>query len=368
LTQDSDKLVATSAVAKEFQPLIKAEYVAGLWDYSLPLQLLWSVYMPPIAKQVPRRAKTYCAPTWSWASVVADVQPCDIDEIKTSLAKTGEEPYMIQILEYKVDHVTDDLTGQVSGGYLKVKGWLRSLREFELEDADTNICQLVLHGKSYAGPDMDTLQVYRCDELYFLPVAELRFDEKAGTHVTGLILVGTGVEGQYQRVGILKTEFGRPFRFKPPPYRQDVPNIDRATFETGGFETETDDSGSTGSSEGVELENAKLSEGSEKQLKEEKGSRVSGGGTDFVMNSEPVPRDGTESRYPQNDHFERVGGDTTDVQADEEVGADFDFDKTSDSGDEWLSDSLLEFDEEKIEDSENPEDEDSWTETIFMII
>jgi hypothetical protein len=246
---------------------------------------------------------------------------------------------------------------------------LRSLREFELEGADTNVCQLVLHGKSYAGPDMDTLQVYRCDELYFLPVAELRFDEKPGTHVTGLILVGTGVEGQYQRVGILKTELGRPFRFKSPPYRQNIADVDRATFETGDFETETDDSGSTSSSEGAELENAKSSEGSEKPLKEEKRPRVSGSGTDFFTNSEPVPSHSTESHSPQNEHIEGVGGDTTDVQADEEVGADFEFDELSDSGDEWLSDSLLEFDEEKIEDSEEePEDEDSWTETILTII
>jgi hypothetical protein len=76
--------------------------------------------MLPIAKQVPRRAKTYCAPTWSWASVVVDLQHCDIDEIEISLDKAREELYMIQILEYKVDHVTDDLTGRVSGGYMKV--------------------------------------------------------------------------------------------------------------------------------------------------------------------------------------------------------------------------------------------------------
>jgi hypothetical protein len=264
--------------------------------------------MPPIAKQVPRRAKTYCAPTLSWASVVADVQPCDSDEIETSLDKTREELYMIQILEYKVDHVTDDLTGQASGGYLKVQGWLRSLRELELVDADTNVCQLVLHDKSYAAPDMDTLQVYRRDELYFLPVAELRFDEKAGTHVTGLVLVGTGVEGQYQSVGILKTELGGPFRFKSPPYRQGVANMDKATFGVGDFETETDDSGSISSSKGFDLENAKLSEGSETPLKEEKGSRVSGCGTDFVTNNEPVPRHGTESHSLQNDHWRRYNG------------------------------------------------------------
>jgi hypothetical protein len=156
-------------------------------------------------------------------------------------------------------------------------------------------------------------------KLYFLPVAELPFDEKAGTYVTGLVLVCTGVEGRYQSVGILKTEFGRPFRFKPPQYRQGVANMDKATFGTGGFGKETDDSGSISSSEGFDLENTKLSEGSETPLKEEKGSRVSGCGTDFVTNSEPVRRHGTERHSLQSDHFERVGGETTDVQADEEV-------------------------------------------------
>ena len=328
--------------------------------------------MPPIAKQVPRRAKTYCAPTWSWASVVADVQPCDIDEIEISLVKTRDEPCMIHILECKVDHVTDDLTGQVSGGYLKVKGWLRSLREFELVDANTNVYRLVLHGKIYASPDMDTLQIYRSDELYFLPIAELSFDGRGGSHVTGLLLVGTGMEGQYQRVGILKTELGRPFRFKPPTYRQDAVDMDKSTIETGRFEMETDDSGSTSLSRSIELENVKLSEGSEKPFKEETGSRVSGGGADFVTNSEPVPRHGTESHSPQSGEPELDDRNTANFEADEEVGVDFDFDGVdglSGSGGEWLSDdSLLELDEAEIADSEDPEDEDSWTETILTII
>ena len=60
---------------------------------------------------------------------------------------------------------------------------------------------------------------------------------------------------------------------------------------------------------------------------------------------------------------------TANFEADEEVGVDFDFDGLSGSGGEWLSDdSLLELDEAEIADSEDPEDEDSWTETILTII
>ena len=62
LTKEMDKLVAISAVAKQFRQLIGEEYLAGLWRHSLPLQLLWKGYVLPYSQE-PCRTETYCAPS-----------------------------------------------------------------------------------------------------------------------------------------------------------------------------------------------------------------------------------------------------------------------------------------------------------------
>jgi len=64
LSRPEDKLPAISAVAAEFAHLCGSEYLAGLWRSTLARDLLWST--PGAA---PTRAKTWRAPSWSWASV-----------------------------------------------------------------------------------------------------------------------------------------------------------------------------------------------------------------------------------------------------------------------------------------------------------
>ncbi|KAH9224804.1 hypothetical protein DL95DRAFT_282279, partial [Leptodontidium sp. 2 PMI_412] len=124
LTQQQDKLIAISGLAKAIQPLIGGDYFAGLWGQSLPNQLLWSVSRNPTVNFIPRRPDKYCAPTWSWASVIADILPAGPGT--DSLAKDPEESSMIQILECQVNPVTDNVFGQLSGGHLTINGWLRS--------------------------------------------------------------------------------------------------------------------------------------------------------------------------------------------------------------------------------------------------
>lgn len=116
LTQEKDKLVAISAVAKQFQPFIGGEYLGGLWGHSLPLQLLWKVILPPYGR-ISSRTGAYCAPTWSWASLTANIQ---LDwPTKWNILQTDAEKYTIQILACKVQPTSDDLYGQLSGGVLE---------------------------------------------------------------------------------------------------------------------------------------------------------------------------------------------------------------------------------------------------------
>jgi hypothetical protein len=64
LTKSTDKLIALSGIAELVQNKAKTPYVAGLWSLvSVELGLLWRVKSPE------QKQCTYCAPSWSWASV-----------------------------------------------------------------------------------------------------------------------------------------------------------------------------------------------------------------------------------------------------------------------------------------------------------
>ncbi|OAL02557.1 hypothetical protein IQ06DRAFT_118132 [Phaeosphaeriaceae sp. SRC1lsM3a] len=75
ITFAGDKLLAISAVAAYYAPLIACDYVAGHWRDMLALQLAWIVgqpkYPPP---------SVYVAPSWSWASVSDSVYWDMLDE------------------------------------------------------------------------------------------------------------------------------------------------------------------------------------------------------------------------------------------------------------------------------------------------
>jgi hypothetical protein len=68
LTRGADKLAAISGLAGlvvEYLGLQSSSYLAGLWLEDLASSLLWYVKGP----RTPRRAQSYIAPTWSWASI-----------------------------------------------------------------------------------------------------------------------------------------------------------------------------------------------------------------------------------------------------------------------------------------------------------
>ncbi|KAH9480011.1 hypothetical protein JR316_0006608 [Psilocybe cubensis] len=66
MTAPSDKLVALSGVAAQFQRVWpRSEYLAGIWRHTLVEDLLW---LKNYAKRHPRPVQ-YRAPSWSWAAV-----------------------------------------------------------------------------------------------------------------------------------------------------------------------------------------------------------------------------------------------------------------------------------------------------------
>ncbi|KAK0638518.1 heterokaryon incompatibility protein-domain-containing protein, partial [Cercophora newfieldiana] len=70
LTQDDDRLPAIGGLARMFSTEGRqGRYVAGMWERTLLPCILWRVGDSVNA----RRARTYVAPSWSWAGVVGQV-------------------------------------------------------------------------------------------------------------------------------------------------------------------------------------------------------------------------------------------------------------------------------------------------------
>ncbi|EXL69931.1 hypothetical protein FOPG_14170 [Fusarium oxysporum f. sp. conglutinans race 2 54008] len=68
LTNESDRLIAMSGIAKSFQEANKDTYLAGLWKKVIHSDLTWKTDASDGAKVF--RSDSSYAPTWSWASVV----------------------------------------------------------------------------------------------------------------------------------------------------------------------------------------------------------------------------------------------------------------------------------------------------------
>jgi hypothetical protein len=116
LTHPADKLSALSGLAQtaiHSHRFKGGDYLAGLWRGALVQGLLWHVKGPV----VPRRYTTYCAPSWSWASIDGGV-------------KYFTEQYQFQfednidIIEAKCVTSRLDPTGRVKAGHITVTGEL----------------------------------------------------------------------------------------------------------------------------------------------------------------------------------------------------------------------------------------------------
>ncbi|KAG4428183.1 hypothetical protein IFR05_016332 [Cadophora sp. M221] len=112
LTFGADRLIAVSALARHCQTHLglEGEYLAGIWSRYIPYQLLWETH-PDLYGQ---RQRGYQAPTWSWVSMDDLVfEPCVIKY-------ADERDAIIQVTDWKIDLVSADPYGQVSGGYITI--------------------------------------------------------------------------------------------------------------------------------------------------------------------------------------------------------------------------------------------------------
>lgn len=119
LTNPGDKLIALSGIAKLLQESTQDEYLAGLWKKHLPSQLLWESESDQAGPLIP--AKTYRAPSWSWACV----------DGRISCPSWKRQCLFINILEASAEPAGFDRTGAVKSGLVRLTGPLTTI---ELEE------------------------------------------------------------------------------------------------------------------------------------------------------------------------------------------------------------------------------------------
>lgn len=106
ITYTSDRLPALSSVAKQIDmPEILGRYLAGIWECTLPQNLLWwSEYTdvklyPELSKATHKRKKPSSVPTWSWLSIEGRVSTwgrgliTTVEVLGFKYTLSGKDPY-----------------------------------------------------------------------------------------------------------------------------------------------------------------------------------------------------------------------------------------------------------------------------------
>jgi hypothetical protein len=207
LTQEEDKLVAMSGIAKVVQKnLLNDQYLAGLWRQALDINLLWYIENPKYPNgELSRRPKQYRAPSWSWTSVDGQV-------IMPSHAGYTSGPPEIEILEAVTEPLSLDPTGQVKRAFIRLLGPLMTftMRWTGDRGAYKSGYKAKANGECNDNPIlcMDVDEPYQ--NLYCMPIKWcLIFENSDDKHFLDcLLLQPTALKkGQFTRLGWIRLDW-----------------------------------------------------------------------------------------------------------------------------------------------------------------
>ncbi|KAF5971787.1 tol [Fusarium coicis] len=207
LTNDNDKMMAIAGVAYFIQQNTGFEYAAGLWEQTMPFNLLWVV-----ESGEQKRPSGPSVPTWSWASVdgkishrLKRVVPFPKPGSEVSLAV--ESSSVSDSWEY-IESLISDLKVQAT---YTVNGMAHNAT-LRLS------CQLRTFGPSSLSYVYDALEYHERGEIRCLPVLEL-VNRRVGLlikppQIHGILVraasdtssQGESTWTQYKRVGYFCTE------------------------------------------------------------------------------------------------------------------------------------------------------------------
>lgn len=246
LTVAKDKLIALSGIAQLMSTEIigseedPARYVTGLWYKYLESQLLWRVQPIFIRHNrtfhhPSRRAAEYRAPSFSWASVDAQMGVDDQPGTGIKYGEVTDRDLLIELEKGENDVMiktqTDNAFGLVTGGHIMLRGKLRKIRlsrgqqgSFYWWLVERNGVYPRLDEERHANiyldaPDDDDPRhgIFESDNVYCLPAARgPRSEDRESKYIICLILQQAAGDvqvkdlsiplqkGTFRRIGLAK--------------------------------------------------------------------------------------------------------------------------------------------------------------------
>lgn len=226
LTYSTDRLVAISGIAAQFQPKIRSKYLAGLWEFSIATDLLWRVENTDDLetvypkRELQARPSEYIAPTWSWASINTAVDLESLPKPKDPQEIVLDFRIIVDILKVDLQWASSDDYGQLTGGSMRVQGQLATARQTRGEvglvgnDLDLEVSKEIRTSEAWPctiGIEWDNIESKRDKKkfgkhLYCLLAVRVSQrpkteDSHALCRVEGLVLRATSSPSTFQRHG-----------------------------------------------------------------------------------------------------------------------------------------------------------------------
>jgi hypothetical protein len=217
VTFDKDRLPAVAGLARTVGEALQDQYVAGLWKGFLFEGLVWKSTGAMLSHGLEThirnlRQRNYVAPSWSWAACPA------VDCWTGPFQNRRRITKQATIVDVGVDTDSEDSYGQISGGFLRIRGKLAAMPTYSASDSSFCI-NLWYH---YRGNSEESLLIHT-DWLHKdkeagldLLVVMLLFriepdDEKPSPSLWALLLHPVYGSEQYYRVGMIHSQGPRAY-------------------------------------------------------------------------------------------------------------------------------------------------------------
>lgn len=197
LTDPNDRVIALSGIAKVFRSMMQDQYVVGMWRKHLASALLWHTTVLSPAERRSAKKGPKNVPSFSWLSVYA----------RTLAGQISDEGMLIQVLYVHIDYVTEDTTGLVKAGSLRLKGTVKKLKL----NSTTDGFEIQVRGMlAEVDPEIVFLDPHRDDlldtmyegKLFYLPS---RCHESEHFLHSLLLEIMDPLRGTYRRVGLMRS-------------------------------------------------------------------------------------------------------------------------------------------------------------------
>jgi hypothetical protein len=191
LTFEKDKMPALAALTQNMENLRADDrFLAGLWEKTLLLDLLWMVWPSPKTG----RPATWRAPTWSWASVQSQVMwESSVDSVLSSVQvvdiryTTVGPTHMGEIREAVIILRAPLVRARIERGRLCLDPTIPSLSEIAILN-EKNDYVFSMPGQYHVPP---------CTEVFIVPVGITKVNRKH----TGIVLLKRQGALVYERIG-----------------------------------------------------------------------------------------------------------------------------------------------------------------------